>query len=185
MTCPTARGVRARRADNRYFMIYDTARSASSTILDVCVAARTELPLNDRRCLFVYLNLMHCSAYVALTPVYTKENFMDTFCQEHHIEVPARPSDLRPRARLRARARGPLPSLDEGLRVTGRCSRGRSISPRVCWLGATADAWPTTRASRGRLVPTQSAPRSTLVCRLAATGQRTRGRIWPARFDAR
>jgi hypothetical protein len=73
---------------NRYFMIYDTARAASSTLLDCCVAARTCLPTNERRTLFIYLNLMHCSAYVALTPVYTKANFMDTFVKEHRIDLP-------------------------------------------------------------------------------------------------
>ena len=73
---------------NRYFMIYDTARNASSTILDAMVAGRTCLNQNERRTLFVYLNLMHCSAYCALTPVYTKENFMDVFIKEHMIELP-------------------------------------------------------------------------------------------------
>jgi len=73
---------------NRYFMIYDTARQVSSTILDVCVASRTFLPTEERRKLFIFLNLMHVSAYCALTPVYTKENFMDTFCKEHRIELP-------------------------------------------------------------------------------------------------
>ena len=44
--------------------------------------------VNRELTLFVYLNLMHCSAYCALTPVYTKENFMDVFIKEHMIELP-------------------------------------------------------------------------------------------------
>ena len=53
----------------------------------VCVAARACLDVNERRKLFKYLNLMHVSAYCALTPVYSRANFMDTFCKEHNIAV--------------------------------------------------------------------------------------------------
>ena len=74
---------------SRHFMIYETCRSASSTILDACVNARASLPVNDRRKLFVYLNLMHVSAYCALTPVYTRANFMDEFTRQHRLELPA------------------------------------------------------------------------------------------------
>jgi len=73
---------------NRHWQIYEASRSASSTVLNLCVAARACLGVNERRKLFVYLNLMQVSAYCALTPVYSRENFMDTFCREHVLELP-------------------------------------------------------------------------------------------------
>lgn len=72
----------------RYFEIYHLATAAKSTIVSLCAASRACLPINARRKLFVHLNLMHASAYCALTPIYNFDNFMETFCKLHHIEVP-------------------------------------------------------------------------------------------------
>lgn len=38
--------------------------------------------------MFVYLNLMHVSAYCALTPVYSRQNLMDRFCEENVLQLP-------------------------------------------------------------------------------------------------
>ena len=43
---------------------------------------------NERKKLFVYLNLMQVSAYCALSPVYSRENFMDAFCSEQVLQLP-------------------------------------------------------------------------------------------------
>ena len=73
---------------SRHFQIYEASRAASSAVLSVCVSARASLPAEERRQLFVYLNLMQVSAYCALTPVYNRANFMDDFCREHVLELP-------------------------------------------------------------------------------------------------
>lgn len=72
----------------RHFEIYNLASEARSTIVNVCASARACLPEQARRKLFVHLNLMHCSFYCALSPIYNFKNFMRTFCELHRIELP-------------------------------------------------------------------------------------------------
>lgn len=67
---------------------YQIASQAKSSIISIVSAARVLLPAVACRQLFIHLNLMHVSAYCALTPVYTYRNFMTTFCKLHHIEYP-------------------------------------------------------------------------------------------------
>ena len=73
---------------NRYFEIYQLSSAAKSHIVNLATTGRACLPELARRKLFVHLNLMHASAYCALTPVYNRNNFMDTFCKLHHMEYP-------------------------------------------------------------------------------------------------
>jgi predicted membrane chloride channel (bestrophin family) len=73
---------------NRHFEIYQLASQVKSMIINLCAASRACLPKTTARKLFVHLNLMHCSAYCALSPIYNKENFMDVFCKLHHITLP-------------------------------------------------------------------------------------------------
>ena len=54
---------------NRHFMIYETARGCSSTILSICVAARAFHPQNERRKLFMYVHahLLHLAPFTSST----------------------------------------------------------------------------------------------------------------------
>uniref|UniRef100_A0A6U7FID1 Uncharacterized protein n=1 Tax=Haptolina brevifila TaxID=156173 RepID=A0A6U7FID1_9EUKA len=73
---------------SRHFEIYQIANQAKGAIVNVCAASRAYLPTTARRKLFVHLNLMHASAYCALTPIYTYDNFLSIFSKLHHIEIP-------------------------------------------------------------------------------------------------
>ena len=73
---------------DRHFEIYHLCTQSKSTIANLCSAGRVCLPETARRKLFVHLNLMHASAYCALTPIYNWDNFFSTFSALHHIEVP-------------------------------------------------------------------------------------------------
>lgn len=80
---------------SRYFEQYAAVRDASSTLVDIMINARVCLSPANAKLAYMYLNLMHATAYVGMTPVYNCANFLDEFIALHELA-----SDVRVDAKL-------------------------------------------------------------------------------------
>ncbi len=70
---------------SRHFEQYAALRDAMSTLVDTMINCRVCLNAEDTKRAYCYLNLMHATAYVGMTPVLNHENFLDAFIQAHDL----------------------------------------------------------------------------------------------------
>ena len=70
---------------SRYFEQYAALRDAMATIVNVMLTARVCLPTDYCKMTYMYLNLLHATAYVGMTPVFNSFNFLDRFITEHDL----------------------------------------------------------------------------------------------------
>jgi len=100
---------------NRHFEQYAALRDAMSTLVDVMINARVTLSDAQARTVYCYVNLLHATAYVGMTPALNSANFLDRFIVEHDL--------------------APSPFLQEKLRMMDvEHSGGRSFNVCAGWL---------------------------------------------------
>ena len=70
---------------NRYFEQYNALRFGMSLLIDLMINVRVSLNKADTELAYSYINLLHATAYIGMTPVLNSTNFLNRFIETHDL----------------------------------------------------------------------------------------------------
>ena len=129
----------------RFELMFGQVKQGIRCIFNCCMMARATFKNKESLFhLWRYLNLLHASAYVSLTPTYKKGNLFTAFVEQHALlldtKVRARFEELAPRSFRRNKRNSNRGSFGRGLFGRGSFGRGNASRSRRGSNLSVADA---------------------------------------------
>ena len=75
---------------SQFYDQYNLSMSLEGRVFDICIMARSFLPMEYSIRIWRRINAAHCLGYVGLTQgkIYSRDNFLDSFLEEHQLLTP-------------------------------------------------------------------------------------------------
>lgn len=75
---------------SQFYDQYNLSMSLEGRVFDICIMARSFLPMEYSFRIWRRINAAHCLGYVGLTQgkIYSRANFLDSFLEEHQLLTP-------------------------------------------------------------------------------------------------